>query len=126
MKILLVDDCNTTRRIARKILEDLGYFEVTDAGDGAEAVRKLETEKFDLVFLDWNMPIMNGIETLNILKSNPITQAIPTIMVSGELGDEKQMEAMDSGAEGFIFKPATADDFQIYISKFPRVPKIQN
>ena len=99
MRILLVDDSSTMRRIQKNTLEKLGHTDVTEAGDGLEAIAKLTTAgPFDLVLMDWNMPNMTGIEALQKIKADPALKAVPVIMVTSESETTKIMEAIKSGA----------------------------
>lgn len=105
MKILLVDDSTTMRRIQKNTLEKLGHTDVVEAGDGAEAIKALAAGGFELVLMDWNMPNMTGIEALKLIKANPATKAIPVIMVTSESEKTRIMEAIQSGAANYVVKP---------------------
>jgi two-component system chemotaxis response regulator CheY len=105
MKILLVDDSNTMRRIQRNTLEKLGHTDVTEAQDGADAMAKLKEGGFQLVLMDWNMPVMTGIEALKKIKSDPGLKSIPVIMVTSESEKTKIIEAIQAGAANYVVKP---------------------
>jgi two-component system chemotaxis response regulator CheY len=110
VRILLVDDSNTMRRIQKNTLEKLGFTDVVEAQDGADAVGKLSMMgKFDLVLMDWNMPNMTGIEALKKIKADPAIKATPVIMVTSESEKSKIMEAIQSGAASYVVKPFEAD-----------------
>lgn len=82
LKILSVDDFPTMRRIVKNILGQLGLHDVHEAEDGAMALSKLRSEKFDLVITDWNMPRMNGLELLKEIKADASLKGIPVVMVT--------------------------------------------
>jgi two-component system, chemotaxis family, chemotaxis protein CheY len=109
MKILLVDDSTTMRRIQKNTLEKLGHTDVTEAGDGAEAITKLQGGGFELVLMDWNMPNMTGIDALKKIKADPALQAVPVIMVTSESEKSRILEAIQSGAANYVVKPFQAE-----------------
>jgi two-component system chemotaxis response regulator CheY len=110
VRILLVDDSTTMRRIQKNTLEKLGFTDVVEAVDGADAVGKLSAMgKFDLVLMDWNMPNMTGIEALKKIKADPAIKATPVIMVTSESEKNKIMEAIQSGAASYVVKPFEAE-----------------
>lgn len=116
MRILLVDDSNTMRRIQKNTLTGLGLTDVIEAEDGAEAVRKVQAGGIDLVLMDWNMPNMSGIEALKAIRANPASAGVPVIMVTSESEKSKILEAVQAGATNYIVKPFTADVLQEKIS----------
>jgi two-component system, chemotaxis family, chemotaxis protein CheY len=116
MKILLVDDSNTMRRIRKNTLEKLGYCEVHEACDGADAIQKLGTGGFGLVLMDWNMPSMTGIETLKAIKSNPDIKSVPVIVVTSESEKSRIVEAIHAGAANYLVKPFQPDALREKIS----------
>jgi two-component system chemotaxis response regulator CheY len=110
IKILLVDDQPLIRKIVRDILAQLGYMNVEDAENGQDALEKLKAKKFDLIFLDWNMPIMQGIDVLRELRKMPAYKDTPVIMLTAEAEKEKVLTAIQEGVTNYIvkpFKPAT-------------------
>jgi len=109
MKILLVDDSNTMRRIQKNTLISLGYDSVEEAGDGAEAYEKVKQTKYDLVLMDWNMPIMTGIDALKNIKKDPNTKDTKVMMVTSESEKTKIIEAIQAGAVNYIVKPFQAE-----------------
>jgi two-component system chemotaxis response regulator CheY len=110
IKILLVDDQPLIRKIVRDILAQLGYMNVEDAENGQDALEKLKAKKFDLIFLDWNMPVMQGIDVLRELRKMPAYKDTPVIMLTAEAEKEKVITAIQEGVTNYIvkpFKPAT-------------------
>jgi two-component system chemotaxis response regulator CheY len=109
MKILLVDDSTTMRRIQKNTLEKLGHTDVTEAGDGVEAIAMLQGGGFELVLMDWNMPNMTGIDALRKIKADPLLKGVPVIMVTSESEKSRIMEAIQSGAANYVVKPFQAE-----------------
>jgi two-component system chemotaxis response regulator CheY len=105
------------RRIQKNTLEKLGHTDITEAGDGAEAIAKLSgSGPFDLVLMDWNMPNMTGIDALKKIKGDAALKAVPVIMVTSESEKTKIMEAIQAGAANYIVKPFQAEVLQEKIS----------
>jgi two-component system chemotaxis response regulator CheY len=109
MKILVVDDFSTMRRIVRNLLKELGFANVHEAEDGVEALSKLRNENnFDFVVSDWNMPNMTGIELLRAIRADAALKHLPLLMVTAEAKRENIIEAAQAGASGYVVKPFTA------------------
>ena len=105
-RILSVDDSNATRQFIKRAVDVLG-FDFFEAADGREALAILEVEggRIDLILLDWNMPVMDGIEMLDVLKSSVDLKDIPVTFVSNEQERNKISEALGKGAKNFLIKP---------------------
>jgi len=117
MKILLVDDSSTMRRIQANTLNSLGYADLVQAEDGADALKKLkENPDVKLVLLDWNMPNMNGLDCLKAIKADASTKAIPVMMVTSEAEKTKIIEAVQAGASNYLVKPFDADSLKAKIN----------
>ncbi|WP_295626842.1 chemotaxis response regulator CheY [uncultured Nitrosomonas sp.] len=108
MKILVVDDFSTMRRIIRNLLKELGFVNVDEAEDGASALRKLQDGNFDFIVSDWNMPNMDGLTMLQNVRANSALKNIPVLMVTAEAKKENIVAAAQAGASGYIVKPFTA------------------
>ncbi|MFA5826595.1 MAG: chemotaxis response regulator CheY [Gallionellaceae bacterium] len=109
MKILVVDDFSTMRRIVRNLLKELGFANVSEAEDGVDALNKLRTEgNFEFVVSDWNMPNMTGIELLRNIRADAALKHLPVLMVTAEAKRENIIEAAQAGASGYVVKPFTA------------------
>lgn len=107
MRALIVDDSSAMRRILSRMLEGLG-FEVAEASNGAEGLKKLEGEgSSDLALVDWNMPVMNGYEFLQKVRSNPDYSNMRVMMVTTETGTEEMVKALEAGADEYVMKPFT-------------------
>ncbi len=114
---LIVDDSRVVRKVAARIIGDLG-FEIREAGQGAEALSACRETMPDAILLDWNMPVMNGIDFLRALRREEGGEAPRIIFCSIENSPEHIHEALRSGADDFIMKPFDAD---IIESKFAEV-----
>lgn len=108
MKILVVDDFSTMRRIVRNLLKELGFANVHEAEDGVDALKKLQGGGFEFIVSDWNMPNMTGIELLRRVRADPALKHLPVLMVTAEAKRENIIEAAQAGASGYIVKPFTA------------------
>jgi two-component system chemotaxis response regulator CheY len=105
---LVIDDSRVVRKVARRILEDLD-FEVAEAGDGAEGLAWCRSAMPDLVLLDWNMPVMDGVEFLRRLRQEPGGAAPRVVFCSAENDLDRVREALDAGADEYIMKPFDGD-----------------
>ena len=122
IKILIVDDFSTMRRIIKNLLRDLGYNNTFEADDGSTALPMLETGDFDFVISDWNMPIMQGIDLLRKMRADPKLKSLPFLMVTAEAKREQIVVAAQAGVNGYIVKPFTADTLKDKIDKiFERI-----
>ena len=108
IRILIVDDFSTMRRIVKNLLNDLGFFNTTEADDGNTALVELRKGPFDLVITDWNMPGMPGIDLLKAIRSDAALSKIPVLMVTAEAKREQIIEAAQAGVNGYVIKPFTA------------------
>lgn len=109
IKILVVDDFSTMRRIVKNILKQLGYENIEEAEDGAQAYNKLKSGGFGFVVSDWNMPNMDGLGLLKKVRSDPELKNLPFLMVTAEAEKEKVIEAIKAGVSNYIVKPFTAE-----------------
>ncbi|HOO44755.1 MAG TPA: chemotaxis response regulator CheY [Deltaproteobacteria bacterium] len=109
MKILVVDDFSTMRRIVKNILRQLNFNNIIEADDGSSALDVLQKEKIDMVVSDWNMPKMTGLELLKAVRSDDALKDIPFLMVTAEAQQENIIEAVKSGVSNYIVKPFTAE-----------------
>lgn len=121
-KILLVDDFEIVRLMLRNALADLGYTEVEEAEDGRVAMTKLieahtAGKPFNLVFCDWNMPEMTGIEVLEACRTTPELSAIPIVMVTAEAEQESVVRAIRAGATDYVVKPIAPDVLERKVNK---------
>lgn len=108
MKVLVVDDFSTMRRIIKNLLRDLGFTNVSEADDGATALPMLQGGDFEFVVTDWNMPGMQGIDLLRAIRADDSLKHIPVLMVTAEAKKEQIIAAAQAGVNGYIVKPFTA------------------
>jgi two-component system chemotaxis response regulator CheY len=109
MKILVVDDYATMRRIVRNLLTQIGFTDVDEAGDGVTALAKLRESKFGLVISDWNMEPMTGLQLLKEVRADSKLANTPFIMVTAESKTENVIAAKQAGVNNYIVKPFNAD-----------------
>lgn len=122
MKILIVDDFSTMRRIIKNLLRDLGFTNTQEADDGATALPMLRAGDFDFLVTDWNMPGMTGIELLKHVRADEKLVALPVLMVTAEAKRDQIIEAAQAGVNGYVVKPFTAQVLKEKIDKiFERV-----
>ena len=122
MKILIVDDFSTMRRIIKNLLRDLGFNNTQEADDGTTGLPMLQTGNYDFLVTDWNMPGMTGIDLLRTVRADPKLQSLPVLMVTAEAKKEQIVLAAKEGVNGYIVKPFTAQTLKEKIDKiFERI-----
>ena len=108
LKILVVDDFPTMRRIVKTLMRQNGFTNFTEAEDGAQALKMLnEQPDFEMIVSDWNMPNMTGLELLKAVRADPKLKHIPFLMVTAEAEKENIIEAVKSGVSNYVVKPFT-------------------
>jgi two-component system chemotaxis response regulator CheY len=117
MKILVVDDMATMRRIVKTVLKQLGFSNITEAENGEEGLQKLRSEEFQFVVSDWNMPVMTGIDMLRAIRADEKLKSIPVLMVTAEAQQHNLVEAVQAGVSNYIVKPFTAETMQEKLAK---------
>ena len=105
LSILIVDDYKKMLRIIRNLLKQLGFHNVDEATDGAEALYKLRSKNYDLVISDWNMEPMTGYELLKEVRSDDMLKALPFIMVTAVSKTDNVIAAKKAGVNNYIVKP---------------------
>ena len=108
MKILIVDDFSTMRRIIKKLLQDLGFHNTSEADDGQTALPMLKSGAFDFLVTDWNMPGMDGLTLLKTVRSDAELRDLPVLMISAEAKREQIVVAAEAGVSGYVVKPCTS------------------
>lgn len=122
MKILVVDDFSTMRRIIKNLLKDLGFSNIEEADDGTTALPMLKHGHFDFLVTDWNMPGMTGIDLLKAVRADPALVNLPVLMVTAEAKREQIIMAAQAGVNGYIVKPFNGPTLKEKIDKiFERV-----
>ena len=117
MRILVVDDFSTMRRIIKNILRQLGFNNILEADDGSTAWETLNKDKIDFIISDWNMPKMPGIELLRKVRGSEEFANPPFLMVTAEAQQENIIEAVQAKVSNYIVKPFTADTMKQKIDK---------
>jgi two-component system, chemotaxis family, chemotaxis protein CheY len=117
MKVLVVDDFSTMRRIIKNLLRDLGFTNISEADDGSTALPMLKEGDFEFVVTDWNMPGMQGIDLLKAIRADAKLSHIPVLMVTAEAKKEQIVMAAQAGVNGYIVKPFTAATLNTKLDK---------
>jgi two-component system chemotaxis response regulator CheY len=123
MRALVIDDSRAMRRIVTSILTGLGY-EVRDAGHGGEALDVLnEGWVPDLATIDWNMPVMDGLQVVSAVRANPAWRSMTMMMVTSESEHTQIVRALAAGAHEYMIKPFTADAFRDKLALLGLLPQ---
>lgn len=109
MRILVVDDSSTMRRIIINTLNKLGHGEIVEAANGREGLDRLGAQAVDLVITDWNMPEMSGIEFIRALRGDDRFRALPVLMVTTNAAKDDIVEALHAGVNNYVVKPFTPE-----------------
>ena len=109
MKILVVDDFATMRRILKNVLKQIGFTNIVEADDGSTALAVLKKDKIDLIMSDWNMPKVSGLDLLKAVRSDEAMKATPFLMVTAEGQKDNVIQAVQAGVSNYVVKPFTAD-----------------
>ncbi len=117
MKILVVDDFPTMRRIVRNLLKELGYSNVDEAEDGAAGLSRLRSGGYDFVISDWNMPNLDGLAMLKEIRADAALLHLPVLMVTAEAKKENIIAAAQAGANGYVVKPFTSATLEEKLNK---------
>ena len=117
MKVLVVDDFSTMRRIVKNLLRDLGFTNIQEADDGSTALPMLQGGDFDFVVTDWNMPGMQGIDLLKAIRADVNLSHIPVLLITAEAKKEQIVMAAQAGVNGYIVKPFTAATLKTKLDK---------
>jgi two-component system, chemotaxis family, chemotaxis protein CheY len=108
-RLLVVDDTRMIRRVVRDLMRELGFTNIDEAADGAAALELFRSTHFDLVLTDWNMPRLTGIELLSAIRTGEVRPHTPVVIFTGEVSARRMLQAVQSGANGFIEKPFVAE-----------------
>jgi two-component system chemotaxis response regulator CheY len=109
MKILVVDDFSTMRKIVRNILQQMGFTNIEEAEDGKIALKRLQDGDIEFIISDWNMPNMMGIDLLKSVRADEKLKSVPFLMVTAESQKENVLQAVQAGVSNYIVKPFTAE-----------------
>ncbi len=117
IRILVVDDFSTMRKIIKNILRQLGYTNVVEADDGSTAWDVLNRDQIEFIISDWNMPKMSGIELLRKVRASEEYGGLPFLMVTAEAQQENIIEAVQAKVSNYIVKPFTPETLDQKIQK---------
>jgi two-component system chemotaxis response regulator CheY len=117
IRILVVDDFSTMRRIVKNVLKQLGYTNIEEAENGEHAYTLMKKGEFQFVISDWNMPIMDGLDLLKKVRSDPNLSSTPFLMVTAEAEKEKVVTAIKAGVNNYIVKPFSPEGMKEKIEK---------
>ncbi len=117
IKVLVVDDFATMRRIVKGVLKQLGFKDIIEADDGTSALNELKKQKVGLIVSDWNMPKMTGLELLKKVRADEELKSIPFVMVTAEGQKENVIEAVKAGVSNYIVKPFTPETLSEKLEK---------
>ncbi len=117
IKVLIVDDFATMRKVVRNLLKQVGYEDIVEAEDGVMALKALKSQKIDVIVSDWNMPNMNGLELLKAVRADADLSKTPFLMVTAEALQDNVVAAVKAGVSNYIVKPFTAEVLNEKIKK---------
>ena len=117
IRVLVVDDFATMRRIIKGVLKQLGFSNIVEAEDGDVALEELKKDEYGLILADWNMPNMSGLELLKAVRSDKDLQRIPFIMVTAEGQKDNILEAVKAGVSNYVIKPFTPETINEKLKK---------
>lgn len=109
VRILIVEDSPTMRQLLSFALQRLKGAEVVEAQDGMDGLRKITSEKFDLVLVDINMPVMDGLKLIRLIRGENSLKEIPIVVITTEGGKEDRERAIALGANEYLTKPIQAN-----------------
>lgn len=117
IKVLIVDDFATMRKVVRNLLKQVGYEDIVEAEDGVMALKALKAQKIDVIVSDWNMPNMTGLELLKAVRADADLAKTPFLMVTAEALQDNVVAAVKAGVSNYIVKPFTAEVLNEKIKK---------
>ena len=117
IKVLVVDDMSTMRRIVKNVLKQIGFSDMIEAENGQDALNKLKAGDIGLIVSDLNMPVMQGMELLRAVRADPELKHLPFLMVAAEAQKENIVEAIQDGVSNYLVKPFTAEALQGKLEK---------
>ena len=117
MKVLVVDDFSTMRRIVKNLLKQIGFTSIEEAEDGEQAYAKLKDGGYDFVVSDWNMPNLDGLGLLKKVREDSELKELPILMVTAEAEKEKVITAIQAGVNNYVVKPFTGEILREKIDK---------
>jgi two-component system chemotaxis response regulator CheY len=116
--ILVVEDSPTMRQLLSFAMKRIANTKVIEATDGVDALKKLSSEKIDIILADINMPVMDGLKLVSLVRNNPVYKDIPVIIITTEGAKEDRERAMALGANGYIPKPIQTQELIKMVNTF--------
>jgi two-component system chemotaxis response regulator CheY len=116
--ILVVEDSPTMRQLISFAIKRIPNSRIIEAADGVEALKKLSSEKIDIILADINMPIMDGLKLLSLVRNNPTYKNIPVIMITTEGAEEDRKRALSIGANAYLTKPIQTQELMKLVTSF--------
>ncbi len=117
LKVLVVDDMSTMRRIIKNVLKQIGFSDMVEAENGQDALNKLKAGDIGFIVSDWNMPVMQGIDLLRAVRADAELKHLPFLMVTAEAQKDNIIEAVQAGVSNYVVKPFTAEALQEKLEK---------
>ena len=117
LKVLVVDDMTTMRRILKNVLKQIGFTDLVEAENGKDALNKLKAGDIGFIVSDWNMPVMQGIDLLRAVRADADLKHLPFLMVTAEAQKDNIIEAVQAGVSNYVVKPFTAEALQGKLEK---------
>ncbi len=117
LKVLVVDDMTTMRRILKNVLKQIGFTDLVEAENGQDALKKLKAGDIGFIVSDWNMPVMQGIDLLRAVRADADLKHLPFLMVTAEAQKDNIIEAVQAGVSNYVVKPFTAEALQAKLEK---------
>ena len=117
LKVLVVDDMSTMRRIVKNVLKQIGFSDMVEAENGQDALKKLKAGDIGFIVSDWNMPVMQGIDLLRAVRADAELKHLPFLMVTAEAQKDNIIEAVQAGVSNYVVKPFTAEALQEKLEK---------
>lgn len=111
-RVLIVDDSPTMRQLLAFALKRLPGVSITEAANGVDGLKKITSERFDLIFTDINMPVMDGLKLVSLVRKDPALNDIPIVVISTEGAEEDRNRAFALGANDYITKPVQSPQVQ--------------
>lgn len=108
--VLVIDDVQEAAHLLRKVLRAIGFLNVDEASNGADALRMMEAKSYDLVISDWNMEPMTGLDLLKQIRATPALASTLFMMVTASVDEARVRAALDAGVQGFLVKPYSIED----------------
>lgn len=117
LKVLVVDDMSTMRRIIKNVLKQIGFSDLVEAENGQDALTKLKAGGIGFIVSDWNMPVMQGIDLLRAVRADAELKHLPFLMVTAEAQKDNIIQAVQAGVSNYVVKPFTAEALRAKLEK---------